>query len=82
MNTLLPYEPNKYLEPEELDFWEPTDFDDMLQGVETSNLDNDFTLPSDLGLYASRFQWRELSLLTLFLEKIIQDQFSIRKRLY
>ena len=56
MNTLLPYEPNKYLEPEELDFWEPTDFDDMLQGVETSNLDNDFTLPSDLGLYASRFQ--------------------------
>ncbi|MEE9395422.1 MAG: hypothetical protein V3V31_00275 [Methylococcales bacterium] len=56
MNTLLSYEPNSCLEPEELDLWEPTDFDDMLQGVETSSLDNDFILPNDLGLYARRFQ--------------------------
>ena len=56
MNTLQSNEPNQYLEPEELEFWETADFDDVLKGFGESDFDDEFASNSNLGLYSSRFQ--------------------------
>ncbi len=55
MNIIQFNSPNEQLEPEELESWEPKDFDDVLQGFAASELENELTWNNGLGWHVGLF---------------------------